>query len=373
MDVRNSMKKQNDVAMILFSHVVSLAAKGNIVFSPASINSAITMHAAGPEGESIANEVVSYLRSSSIDELKAVFQEISSVVFADHSTSGSPKITTANGLWIEKSLPIDPKFQDLFENFFKAIYAPVDFRSKAEEVRSRVNAFVERHTNNLIKDLLPPGSVTGATNMIYGNALYFKGAWKTPFDKYCTRDRKFHLLNGGSVSVPFMSSGCDQYVRAYEGFKVLKLPYRQGPNDTNREFSMYFYLPDEKDGLDNLLEKVASIPGFVDGHIPSYEVEVAEFRIPKFKILFGFSATSVLGRLGLRSLSLYHKACVEIDEEGAEAAAATCDEHMGCSLYWEPPKKISFVADHPFLFFIREDNTGTVLFAGQILDPSKSY
>lgn len=88
------------------------------------------MHATGPGGESIADEIVSYLRSSSIDELKAVFQEISSVLFADHSASGSPKITTANGLWIEKSLPIDPKFKDLFENFFKAIYAPVDFRSK---------------------------------------------------------------------------------------------------------------------------------------------------------------------------------------------------------------------------------------------------
>ena len=135
---------------------------------------------------------------------------------------------------------------------------------------------------------------------------------------------------------------------------------------------MYFYLPDKKDGLDYLLKKIASTPGFLDSHIPRYKVELEEFRIPKFKIEFGFSATSVLNQVGvLHSVSMYHKACVEIDEEGAEAAAATADGDCGCSLdFVEPPKKIDFVADHPFLFLIREEKTGTVLFVGQIFDPS---
>ncbi|KAF3550511.1 hypothetical protein DY000_02005575, partial [Brassica cretica] len=179
----------------------------------------------------------------------------------------------------------------------------------AEEVREKVNSWVENHTNNLIKDLLPAGSVASGTDKIYANALYFKGAWKRPFEKYNTRDRDFHLVNGTSVSVPFMTSSDDQYVRAYDGFKVLRLPYRRG---------------------------------------------------------------TVLDQLGMRSISLYHKACVEIDEEGAEAAAATADEDEGCSLYMEPPKRIAFVADHPFLFLIREDKTGTVLFFGQIFDPSQT-
>jgi len=168
-----------------------------------------------------------------------------------------------------------------------------------------------------------------------------------------------------------MSSYENQYVRAYDGFKVLRLPYQRGSDDTNRKFSMYFYLPDKKDGLDDLLEKMVSTPGFLDSHIPTYRDELEKFRIPKFKIEFGFSVTSVLDRLGLRSMSMYHKACVEIDEEGAEAAAATADGDCGCSLdFVEPPKKIDFVADHPFLFLIREEKTGTVLFVGQIFDPS---
>ncbi|CAG7871812.1 unnamed protein product, partial [Brassica rapa] len=238
-----------------------------------------------------------------------------------------------------------------------------------------VNSWVENHTNNLIKDLLPAGSVASDTAKIYANALYFKGAWKRPFEKYNTRDRDFHLVNGTSVSVPFMTSSDDQYVRAYDGFKVLRLPYRRGSNDSTspiRKFSMYFYLPDKKDGLYELLEKMGSTAEFVDYHIPGFRDELGAFRIPKFRISFGFSVSTVLDQLGMRSISLYHKACVEIDEEGAEAAAATADDDMGFSLYMEPPKRIDFVADHPFLFLIREDKTGTVLFFGQIFDPSQT-
>ncbi|KAL0733340.1 hypothetical protein Bca4012_009550 [Brassica carinata] len=364
------MGNQNDVAVSLSMHVLSSATKdSNVIFSPASINSAITMHAAGPGGDSISGEILSFLRSSSMEELKTIFREISSVVFADHSASGGPKITAVNGLWIEKSLPVDPKFKDLFENFFNAVYAPVDFRSKAEEVRVEVNSWVENHTNYLIKDLLPDGSVTSETDKIYANALYFKGAWKRPFEKYYTKDKDFHLVDGTSVSVPFMTSSDDQYVRAYDGFKVLRLPYRRGSNDSSpiRKFSMYFYLPDKKDGLYELLEKMGSTPGFVDDHIPRFRDELEAFRIPKFKISFGFSVTSVLDRLGMGSISLYHKACVEIDEKGAKAAAAFADDDLGFAIDMEPPKRIDFVADHPFLFLIREDKTGTVLFFDEIV------
>ncbi|CAD5316353.1 unnamed protein product [Arabidopsis thaliana] len=340
MNVKKAMKKQNDVAMILARHVLSSESESNFIFSPASINSAITMHAAGPGGGLVAGEILSFLRSSSIDELKSVFRELSSIVYAESSASGGPKMKAVNGLWIEKSLPIDPKYKDLFENFFKAVYVSVDFRSKAEDVRKEVNSWVEHHTNNLIKDLLPRESVTSRTNKIYANALYFKGAWKRPFEKYYTKDRDFHLVNGTTVSVPFMTS----------------------------------YETQKKDGLDDLLKKMASTPGFLDSHIPRYKVELEQFRIPKFKIEFGFSATSVLNQVGvLHSVSMYHKACVEIDEEGAEAAAATADvEDDGCALDMEPPpKKIDFVADHPFIFLIREDKTGTVLFVGQLFKPSE--
>ncbi|KAG7584693.1 Serpin domain [Arabidopsis thaliana x Arabidopsis arenosa] len=364
------MKKQNDVALFLAGKVISVATKNsNFVFSPASINAVLTMATTTTDDETLRSFILSFLRSSSIDELKAIFREIASVVLMDGSKRGGPKIAVANGVWIEQSLSCSPEFKDLFENFFKADFAQVDFKSKAGEVRMEVNSWASRHTNGLIKNLLPPGSVTRKTTKIYGNALYFKGAWENKFDKSMTIRKPFYLVDGKQVHVPFMKSYQRQYIKAYNGFKVLRLPYGQGDNDTCRQFSMCFYLPDKKDGLDKLVEKMTSTDGFLDSHIPKWRDRVGEFRIPKFKIEFGFEASSVFNDF---ALDMYHKALIEIDEEGAEAAATTALASKSRCSAFVPPPPIDFVADHPFLFLIREDKTGTVLFVGQIFDPSVS-
>ncbi|CAH8306149.1 unnamed protein product [Eruca vesicaria subsp. sativa] len=357
-ELREAMKKLNDAALVLTSKVIDAEARNsNFVFSPASISAALTMMA-------VTNGTHS-------DELNAVYSEIATVVFADDSASGGPKISAVNGVWIEQSLPVDHSSKDILENVFKATFAQVDFRFKAEDVRIEMNKWASDHTNGLIRDILPPGFVTSESVKVCGNALYFKGAWEKKFDKSLTKHKMFHLLVGKPVRVPFMSSHKDQYIEAYNGFKVLGLPYRQGRNDdTNRKFSMYFYLPDKKDGLNNLLEEMTSTPGFLDSHIPKFRVAVGDFRIPKFNFCFMFEASRFFE--GDVLLQLYHKACVEIDEDGAEAAAVT---YVGQKVSLcrnrkpTPPKRIDFVAEHPFLFMIREDKTGTVLFAGQIFDP----
>ncbi|WZZ39435.1 hypothetical protein YC2023_035694 [Brassica napus] len=254
-----------------------------------------------------------------MDELKAVFSEIATIVLADGSASGSPKISNVNGVWMEQSLGVDPSLKDLFENFFKATCALVDFRFKAEEVREEVNAWASSHTNGLIKVILPPGSVTSETASIFGNAIYFKGTWEEKFPKSLTRHFDFHLLNGKSR-----------------------------------------------------VASSSSTLGFLDSHTPIKQVEVGVFRIPKFKIDFGFEASKAFNGLNLDSLSLNHKALVEIDEDGAEAAAVTVLRCCSGGRGFSSGRRIDFVADHPFLFMIREDKTGTVLFVGQIFDPSKS-
>jgi len=247
---------------------------------------------------------------------------------------------------------------------------------------------VEKETRGLIKEILSAGSVDSETRLVLANALYFKGAWKDEFDKSDTKDYDFHLTSGSSVKVPFMTSYKRQFIRVCDGFKVLGLPYKQG--EDNRRFSMYFFLPDSNDGLSALVEKMGSESVFLENHLPKSAVTVGDFRIPRFKISYGVEASNVLKELGvtlpfsggeltemvdsadddgekLYVSSIFHKAFIEVNEEGTEAAAATAFGLSGCS--WSMQSIIDFVADHPFLFVVREDMTGTLLFIGQVLNP----
>lgn len=269
---------------------------------------------------------------------------------------------------------------------YKAALDQVDFQSKAVEVTNQVNSWAEKETNGLIKEVLPSGAVDGSTRLIFANAIYFKGAWNEKFDSSKTKDYDFHLLNGSSVQVPFMTSKKKQRISEFEGFKALALPYVQG--EDKRHFTMYFFLPDTKDGLPSIMEKLFSESDFLNRHLPYQEVEVGDFRIPRFKIGFGFEASSILKGLGLvlpfsgdgltemvdspvgKNLyvsSIFHKSFIEVNEEGTEAAAASAGVvKLRCLLVAD---KIDFVADHPFLFVIREDLTGVVLFVGHVMNP----
>ncbi|KAL3617794.1 hypothetical protein CASFOL_038115 [Castilleja foliolosa] len=256
----------------------------------------------------------------------------------------------------------------------------------ADDARQEVNTWAEKKTSGLIKDLLPPGSVDSSTTVILANAVYFKGAWEKKFNPSLTRNHNFFLLNGSSVQVPFMimNSWNDQYISSFDDFKVLSLPYEQG--DDKRRFAMHFFLPNARDGLPALVEKVSSKPGFIEDHLPRRKVEVGRFRIPKFKINFGFEASKALIGHGLvlpflcsemvddstetvGINKIYHKTFIEVNEEGTEAAAATAAAGECGSMGTSHVDLIDFVADHPFLFVVREDMTGVVLFVGQVLNP----
>ncbi|KAL6182154.1 hypothetical protein ACLB2K_043577 [Fragaria x ananassa] len=179
-----------------------------------------------------------------------------------------------------------------------------------------------------------------------------------------------------------MTKWSDQFVRAFESFKVLKLLYKQG-QDYEREFSMYIFLPNTRNGLPSLIEQFCSNVEFIDSHLPNERVPVRRFLIPKFKISCGFEASKLLETLGfspggltemvdspepLYVSQIFHKAFIEVNEKGTEAAAVTAAVvRMYCAR--EPPRPIDFVADHAFLYLIREEVTKTVMFLGQVLNP----
>ncbi|KAG2663809.1 hypothetical protein I3760_16G050100 [Carya illinoinensis] len=387
MDLRQSISDQTDVSLRIANRLLlsEEGKKSNLVFSPLSIHVVLSLIAAGSKGPTL-DQLLSFLKSKSSDQLSSFDSEIVSVVFTDGSASGGPRLSFANGAWLDKSLSLKSSFKQAVENFFKASLDQVDFQNQATKVISEVNSWAEKETNGLIKEVLPPGSVDGTTRLIFANALYFKGAWGEKFNASATKDSDFHLLNGSSVQVPFMTSKKKQVAIAFDGFKVLGLPYKQG--EDKRCFSMYFFLPDVKDGLPSLVEKVSSESRFLDHHLPCEKVEIGDLKIPKFKISFGFEASDVLKGLGLvlpfsggdltamvdspLSQNLYvsnifQKSFIEVNEEGTEAAAASAAVVNLRSIGFA--EKIDFVADHPFLYLIREDMTGTVLFIGHVLNP----
>ncbi|KAJ0789746.1 putative Serpin family protein [Helianthus annuus] len=170
-----------------------------------------------------------------------------------------------------------------------------------------------------------------------------------------------------------MTSKEDQFVSEYDDFKVVGLPYSQGQD--KRQFTMYVFLPDAKDGLQSLVQKIDSAPEFFERHIPHEMVEVGQFFIPKLNISFGFEASDMLKEFGLvlpfdstdGLISIHQKSFREVNGEGIEAAPATLMMDSSARMARD---KVDFVANHPFLFVIREDVSGVVLFMGKVIDPS---
>ncbi|KAF5806123.1 putative Serpin family protein [Helianthus annuus] len=387
LDQSMMIRNQTHVSAALATHLLSNKQDFNVVFSPLSIQVALSVLSAGCKGETL-DQLLAFLKVDTTDDLNSLYSDLVSSVLADGSPSGGPKLSSVNAIWVGENFSLKPCFKQVVDTVYRAACKQVDFQ-KAEEVADEVNSWAKEQTHDLIKEVITDKQVTDDTMLILTNAIYFKGTWRQQFETSLTEEGDFHLLNGNKVKVPFMTNYENQFVHEYDDFKVLGLPYSQGPD--KRKFTMYFYLSDAKDGLPSLIKKIGSIPNFFDHHIPREKVRVGEFFIPKFKIEFGFEASDMLKKLGLKlpfefgsriteivdSPNLYvssviHKSVVEVNEEGTEAAAVTVVTlGTGC-----PRRKImikdwvDFVADHPFLFVIREDVTGVVLFMGQVIHPS---
>ncbi|GJV12226.1 serine protease inhibitor family protein [Tanacetum coccineum] len=310
--------------------------------------------AAGSKGQTL-DQVLFFLKDKTLDELNTRVTKLVSLM-VDGSSSGGPSLSSANSAWIDQSLSLKTSFKQVLNNVYKATCKQVDFWNKPVEAVIEVNSWAEKQTNGLIKGVLPADAVSSETRLILANAVHFKGTWKKSFDPSVTTHSDFHLNDGSKVKVPFMRSLEKQLVCEYDGFKVLGLPYSQG--EDKHRFTMYMFLPNEKDTIPFLIEKIGSESDFLERYIPRKEVEVGWFMIPEFNITFGFKASDMLKELGLvlpftcggitemadeglRVSSIHHKAFLEVNEEGTEAAAATGMVANGLS--------VDFVADHPFL------------------------
>ncbi|KAF9613597.1 hypothetical protein IFM89_009267 [Coptis chinensis] len=365
---------------------LSKAKDKNFVFSPCSIQLALSFLTNGSSGSTL-KELLEFLDAKNLDDLNSVGMKYIEILTG--STDGGPILSFVGGAWVDQSWTLKPTFMTVAEEIYKGKAESVDFQNKAIEITKEVNKWAEEATNGLIKSVIP-SPLTPATVLVLANALYFKGRWREPFDKSATKDSKFNLLDGNSVEIPFMTSPDRQWIDTFEDFKVLRLPYERS-KDNKGTFSMYIILPNKVDGLWPIIEQVGSDPLFLEKYVRLYPklVDVREFMIPKFKMTFYVEASEILQGVGLKLpfseeaaeldemvlgdrlcvSNVHHKSHIEVNEEGTEAAAATFMCNIVGSARRQPLPCVDFMADHPFMFMVRDNESGMVLFMGHVLNP----
>ncbi|KAM7517104.1 hypothetical protein LguiA_006687 [Lonicera macranthoides] len=370
---------------------------GNLVYSPSSIEVALAMVAHGSKGETL-KQLLNFLGCKILEDLYFRSPSAKLKAIVSQNGGGGPLVRLANGVWVDKRFPIVPSYKEILKTFYHTEATSVDFLNKLDQVRRDVNSWAENETKGLIKEILPPNSLSPDTQLVLANALYFKAAWAQgfEFDPKLTREENFHLLNGDTVLVPFMIKKNRYYsYGSFPGYKILEMPYQQVGQSTSR-FSMYFILADEKDGIKYLKEKFnadSACKIFDHGHLGLAEQELSKVMIPKFKFSYEFIASEAMKEVGLTRpfmavkeltgivdspegaemhiTKIMHKCVIEVDEVGTEAAAITLARFWACARH-KPAVLPSFVADHPFMFMIREESSGNVVFVGVVVNPVHS-
>jgi serpin B len=354
------------------------ARDGNVFFSPYSISNALAMTYAGARGPT-ATQMARVLHFPFEED--RLHRSFAGVIGKVKDSARRAELHVANALWPQAGFPIIPDFQAIAQKRYGAGLDPLDFRRAPEKARVTINTWVEQQTQDRIKELLPEGVLAPSTRLVLTNAIYFKGVWKHAFLEGATRKETFILSTGREIrDVPLMNQS--RSLRYLDGgsFQALELPYAAD------ELSMVVFLPRTADGLTEL-ESSLTADRLADwlARMTTQEVDVT---LPRFKVTAEFRLDQVLADLGMPlafsagqadfsgiaknvplSLSaVLHKAYVDVNEKGTEAAAATGAVVVVVSAQVRPPRPV-FRADHPFFFVIRDNGTGSTLFAGRVVNP----
>ncbi|KAF0028288.1 hypothetical protein F2P81_019375 [Scophthalmus maximus] len=356
---------------------------GNVFFSPFSISSALAMVMLGARGNT-ATQMSECLKPQNCqDDIHAGFAQL----LSELNKPGAPyALSVANRLYGEQSYQFVEDFLKQTRKHYSAELEAVDFQTSHEAARLNINSWVETQTQGKIKNVLAQGVVNNMTRLVLVNAIYFKGNWNKQFEESATRDAQFRLNKNKTKPVKMMHQKSKFPLTFIPEINcnLLEMPYK------GEELSMLIFLPmdieDSSTGLEKL-EKELTYENFVEWTNPDMmdKVEV-QVGLPRFKMEEKYDMKDVLVSMGMVDAfdmamsdfsgmspgndlvlsKVVHKAFVEVNEEGTEAAAATAAVMMMRCL---PIRPVSFIADHPFLFFIRQNSTMSILFAGRYCSP----
>jgi len=305
-------------------------------------------------------------------ELHPAFGDLAAALQSDNK---GYRLEIANALWGQQGYEFQPEFLALIQKYYNGGFNTVDFFNQTEVSRGIINRWVEQNTNDKIKDLLPQGSLTSLTRLVLTNGIYFKGDWAKKFKPEETMLSTFHIKPDGIVNVPMMHQSGNFRYAEIDGVKVLELPYVGGdlsmvivlPKTTVAEFDQAL----DSNRLNDWLTKATERD--MDIFLPKFKFED---KYELNDILSGMGMTDafdlppadfsgISGKKDLYITKIIHKAVIEVNEEGSEAAAATAVILGTKSIRIKP----EFKADRPFLFFIRHNSTGSILFLGRVMNP----
>ncbi|NWU65590.1 PAI2 inhibitor, partial [Pterocles burchelli] len=401
-------------ALDFFKHECQADGDKNILFSPLSISSALATVYLGAKGNT-ADQMAKVLHFNKAEGATNVTTTIKMQVYSrteerlskrcaclqkteigksDNIHTGFKALNfeisqptknyllkSINQLYGEKSLPFSKEYLQLAKKYYNAEPQSVDFLGGADEIRREINSKVKNQTEGKIQNLLPPGSIDPLTRLVLMNVLYFKGNWSTKFEAEATRQRPFTVNMHTTKPVPMMYLSHKfnwTYIESVQT-DVLELPY------VNNDLSMFILLPSDITGLQKLERELTfeNLSAWTNREL--MEKTKMEVYLPRFTLEEKYDLKSTLSRMGIKDAftegqadftgmsengdlflsQVFHKCYLEVNEEGTEAAAATSASLASRSL----GATVIFVADHPFLFFIRHKKTKSIIFLGRFSSP----
>lgn len=357
---------------------------GNLVVSPASVTTALTMPWGGARGET-AEQMRRVLRlEGTADEVMAASGQLSRSL---QDPSRPIVFRIANQLFAEKTYKLVPAYVQKTRAAFGAPVELLDFKQATERSRGRINQWVENKTERRIQNLIPPGGIEQETRLVLVNAIYFLGDWQIPFNSGETHTAPFHLTASKKKDVPTMHRTGSFRFAQKDGVTAVEIPYKGG------ELSMLILVPDQIAGL-AAVESTLDVKR-LDAIVSALSADRVDLSLPKFEVnpgeslslgkdlkALGMPLAFDRGRADFTGIAnpskpedrlffskVFHKGFVRVDEKGTEAAAATAVVALVPASVPAMPRQVR--ADRPFLFLIRDNASGLVLFLGRVSDPSQ--
>jgi serpin B len=377
-DAASVVEGNNRFAVEVFRHIGAATRDKNVLVSPFSISTALAMTYAGSRGNT-ARQMADVLGFAlPHDRLHPAFGELIRDLCEERD---GYKFNIANRLFGQADYPFKQPFLNITDRDYGAPLEPLDYESDPDAARVRINDWVEDQTNQKIRELLPAGILKKTTRLVLTNAIHFDGSWKHEFDEEYTREESFFGSSGTNSQVPMMRQQQTFPYAELPGVQLLEMPY------AGDDLSLVAILPTEQNGLASL--EATLTPEMLDAGLNALRETQVNVTFPKFTFDSSFKLSETLKNMGMadafdRDLAdltgiadplderllisdVVHKAFIDVNEKGTEAAAATGVIVIGITSVPPPPKE--FRADHPFLFALRDRHSGSLIFLGRVVDP----